>query len=147
MTAHGDALKGRDGCRVPLPWEAEKDDFGFSAPATHAPAHLPQPAWFAGHAVDVEETNEHSMLHYYRHALALRAELLTATGDTSLTWADGYDDQVIAYRRPTADGRVLTSVTNFGASAVELPEGEVLLASAELAGCKLPTDSTAWVIR
>ena len=147
MTAHGDALKGRDGCRVPLPWEAEKDDFGFSAPATHAPAHLPQPAWFAGHAVDVEETNEHSMLHYYRRALALRAELLTATGDTSLTWADGYDDQVIAYRRPTADGRVLTSVTNFGASAVELPEGEVLLASAELAGCKLPTDSTAWVIR
>ena len=147
MTAHGDAIKGRDGCRVPLPWEAEKDDFGFSAPATHAPAHLPQPAWFAGHAVDVEETDERSMLRYYRRALALRAELLTTTGDTSLTWADGYDDQVIAYRRPTADGRTLTSVTNFGAQAVELPEGEVLLASAELANGKLPTDATAWVIR
>ena len=147
MTAHGDALKGRDGCRVPLPWEAEKDDFGFSAPATHAPAHLPQPAWFAGHAVDVEETDEHSMLRYYRRALALRAELLTATGDTSLTWADGYDDQVIAYHRPTADGRVLTSVTNFGPRAVKLPEGEVLLTSAELEDGMLPTDATAWVIR
>lgn len=147
MTAHGDALKGRDGCRVPLPWEAEKDDFGFSAPATHAPAHLPQPTWFAGLAVDVEEGDERSMLHYYRRALKLRAELLTATGDTSLAWADGYGDQVIAYRRPTADGRVLTSVTNFGAHAVELPEGEVLLASAELEDNKLPTDATAWVVR
>ena len=147
MTAHGDALKGRDGCRVPLPWEAEKNDFGFSSPKTHAPAHLPQPAWFAGHAVDAEETDEGSMLHYYRRALALRAELLTATGDTSLTWVDGYDDQVIAYRRPTADGRALTSVTNFGARSVELPEGEVLLASAELSDGKLPTDATAWVIR
>ena len=147
MTAHGDALKGRDGCRVPLPWEAEKNDFGFSSPKTHAPAHLPQPAWFAGHAVDAEETDEGSMLHYYRRALALRAELLTATGDTFLTWVDGYDDQVIAYRRPTADGRVLTSVTNFGARSVELPEGEVLLASAELEDGKLPTDATAWVIR
>lgn len=148
MTNHGDAIKGRDGCRVPLPWKAvdESGDFGFSAPAEHAPAHLPQPAWFAQHAVDVEETEKDSMLKFYRRALAARAELLTATGDTSLTWADGYDDQVIAYSRPTADGRTLTSVTNFGAAAVALPAGEVLLASAALVEGKLPTDATAWVV-
>ena len=147
MTSHGDAIKGRDGCRVPLPWKAvdESGDFGFSAPAEHKPAHLPQPAWFAQHAVDVEETEKDSMLKFYRRALAARAELLTATGDTSLTWADGYDDQVIAYSRPTADGRTLTSVTNFGAAAVALPAGEVLLASAALVEGKLPTDATAWV--
>ena len=87
------------------------------------------------------------MRKFYRCALAARAELLTATGDTSLTGADGYDDQVIAYSRPTADGRVLTSVTNFGADAVKLPAGEVLLASAELVDGKLPTDATAWVVR
>ena len=87
------------------------------------------------------------MLWFYRRALALRAELLTATGDTSLTWADDYDDQVIAYRRPTADGRMLTSVTNFGTHPVELPEGEVLLASTELADGALPPDATAWLIR
>ena len=84
---------------------------------------------------------------YNRRALALRAELLTVTGDTSLTWADDYDDQVIAYRRPAADGRMLTSVTNFGARPVELPEGEVLLASTELTDGTLPTDATAWVIQ
>lgn len=149
MTSHGDAIKGRDGCRVPLPWKAadESGDFGFSAPTGHAPAHLPQPEWFAQYAVDIEETEKDSMLKFYRRALAARAELLTATGDTSLTWADGYDDQVIAYERPMADGRVLTSVTNFGASAVALPAGEVLLASAPLADGGLPTDATAWVAR
>ncbi|OUO33892.1 glycoside hydrolase family 13 protein [Olsenella sp. An293] len=149
MTSHGDAIKGRDGCRVPLPWKAvdETGDFGFSAPADHKPAHLPQPAWFAQHAVDVEETEKDSMLKFYRRALSARAELLTATGDTSLSWADGYDDQVIAYTRPTADGRALTSVTNFGQTPVEPPAGEVLLASAPLIDGKLPTDATAWVIR
>lgn len=149
MTSHGDAIKGRDGCRVPLPWKAvdETGAFGFSAPAEHEPAHLPQPAWFAQHAVDIEEAEKDSMLKFYRRALAARAELLTATGDTSLTWADGYDDQVIAYTRPTADGRALTSVTNFGADAVALPAGEVLLASAALVDGELPTDATAWVVR
>ncbi|MCR8907212.1 glycoside hydrolase family 13 protein [Thermophilibacter sp. ET337] len=149
MTSHGDAIKGRDGCRVPLPWRAvdETGDFGFSAPADHKPAHLPQPAWFAQHAVDIEETEKDSMLKFYRRALSARAELLTATGDTSLSWADGYDDQVIAYTRPTADGRALTSVTNFGPEPVKLPAGEVLLASAPLNDGKLPTDTTAWVIR
>lgn len=149
MSSHGDAIKGRDGCRVPLPWKAvdESGDFGFSAPADHTPAHLPQPEWFAQFAVDVEETERDSMLKFYRRALAARAELLVATGDTSLTWADGYDDQVIAYRRPAAVGRVLTSVTNFGAAPVALPAGEVLLASASLVDGKLPCDATAWVVR
>lgn len=149
MTAHGDAIKGRDGCRVPLPWEAvdESGDFGFSAPVEHEPAHLPQPEWFARHAVDVEEKDAGSMLWFYRRALAVRAERLTVTGDTSLTWEPGYGEQVIAYSRPCADGRVLTSVTNFGAAPVELPVGEVLLCSAELVGGLLPQDACAWVMR
>lgn len=149
MSSHGDAIKGRDGCRVPLPWRAVDDtgDFGFSAPDDHEPAHLPQPEWFAQFAVDVEETERDSMLKFYRRALAARAELLAATGDTSFAWADGYDDQVIAYRRPAAGGRALTSVTNFGAAPVTLPAGEVLLSSAALVDGKLPCDATAWVVR
>lgn len=42
---------GRDGCRVPLPWDTDGPSFGFG---TAAP-HLPQPAWMADHAVSVEE--------------------------------------------------------------------------------------------
>ena len=144
MTAHGDAVKGRDGCRVPLPWSAAEKDLGFSLVADHAAPHLPQPAWFAEHAADVEE-DEGSMLWLYRRALALRARALTASGDTSLAWATGYGDEVVAFERPLADGRTLTSVTNFGPAAVALPEGEVLLASCEVSGGLLPADASAWV--
>lgn len=147
MTAHGDAIKGRDGCRVPLPWTAidTSGAFGFSLPEEHAAPHLPQPAWFADFAADVEEKDESSTLWFYRRALALRAQLLTATGDTSLAWSSLNEGEVIAYERPLADGRALTSVTNFGARGVELPAGEVLIASAELEGGKLPADATVWI--
>lgn len=179
--------KGRDGCRVPLPWVADDraDDhagdgsadegdspaivsaswspdfaagtsFGFS-PATRAdgtPAaepHLPQPLWFKDFAADAEADDKGSMLNLYRRALALRAKLLTATGDTStFDWLDGdegYDD-VIAYARPATEGRTLTSVTNFGAEPVALPDGAVILASAPLTDDdRLPQDATAWLVR
>ncbi|WP_440201616.1 alpha-amylase family glycosyl hydrolase, partial [Actinotignum schaalii] len=43
--------KGRDGCRVPLPWSAEGTSYGFG-PDGGAEAHLPQPAGWGSHAVD-----------------------------------------------------------------------------------------------
>ncbi|KAA8815375.1 glycoside hydrolase family 13 protein [Bifidobacterium callitrichos] len=179
--------KGRDGCRVPLPWVADDraDDhtgdgsadegdypaiasaswspdfaagtsFGFS-PATCAngsPAaepHLPQPLWFKDFAADVEANDKGSMLNLYRRALALRAKLLTATGDTStFDWLDGDEghDDVIAYARPATEGRTLTSVTNFGSEPVALPDGAVILTSAPLTDDdRLPQDATAWLVR
>lgn len=161
--------KGRDGCRVPLPWVAAdgvEGSFGFSprvkvegagVPADQAgqpsePAHLPQPAWFADFAADRESTQPDSMLTLYRRALALRHELMPA--DTSLTWldedrpsnlpdgADGQHGGVIAYRRSNG----WASVTNFGAEPVALPAGEVLLTSGELCtDGRLPQDTTAWL--
>lgn len=147
MTAHGDAIKGRDGCRVPLPWTSldATGDFGFSGPADHDAPHLPQPAWFAQFAVDVEEGDEASMLSFYRAALALRRALIVPTGDTSLAWDEANAGDVVAYQRPLADGRTLVSMTNFGATPVALPAGEVLIASAELVDGKLPQDASAWI--
>ncbi|MBT1181987.1 glycoside hydrolase family 13 protein [Bifidobacterium sp. CP2] len=171
--------KGRDGCRVPLPWTAGDADadgsddgpvpadwdpafadgaatsFGFS-PATRpdgtpaAAPHLPQPLWFKDFAADVEAADGASMLNLYRRALALRAKLLTATGDTStVEWLDdeGSGDEVIAYARPTADGRTLVCVTNFGAEPVSLPaDAALLLASAPLTDDdRLPADAAAWL--
>ena len=149
MSAHGDAIKGRDGCRVPLPWVADDptDAFGFSLGEKHAAPHLPQPAWFGKFAADAEEADGDSMLWFYRRAIALRARLLTAGGDTSLAWSEADGGDVIAYERPCADGRTLTCVTNFGARPAGLPEGEVVLASAELVDGMLPGDAAAWVVR
>ncbi|MDF7640704.1 glycoside hydrolase family 13 protein [Bifidobacterium sp. ESL0784] len=150
--------KGRDGCRVPLPWQAEASTFGFS-PAKQTDGsdaekpHLPQPAWFSDYAVDSEEANDDSMLSHYRRVLKLRHELQTP--DTSLTWLNDYDHQTdahdgadgnlggsIAYQR--ANG--WTNITNFSATPMTLPEGEVLLSSSPLtADGKLPQDTSVWM--
>ncbi|WP_140493492.1 glycoside hydrolase family 13 protein [Bifidobacterium sp. UTBIF-78] len=170
-TSQAASRKGRDGCRVPLPWTAadaptidHPDDtfghggsFGFS-PVTKADGtptaepHLPQPVWFKDFAVDVEDADPDSMLNLYRRTLALRHEL--QTDDMSLTWLDedrpgdkpdganGAFGGIIAYKR--ANG--WACVTNFGADAVTLPAGEVLLTSAPLTeDGLLPQDTSAWV--
>lgn len=158
--------KGRDGCRVPLPWKAGTPTFGFSPATKHEGAgvdasqagdpcekpHLPQPQWFADYAVDREDTDSGSMLNLYRKALGLRHEWMTA--DTTLTWldcdrssgkpdgAEGHTGGTIAFRR--ANG--WASVTNFGAEPAELPAGDILLVSGPLTdNGRLPQDTTAWI--
>ena len=158
--------KGRDGCRVPLPWVAadapkldDPDDefghdgsFGFSpAGAEHDP-HLPQPKWYKDFAVDVEDADPNSMLNLYRKALSLRHNLMPQ--DTELQWldedrpsdvrdgADGQRGGVIAYSRSNG----WASVTNFGERPAELPQGDVILASGELTeDGRLPQDTTVWL--
>ncbi|WEV63944.1 glycoside hydrolase family 13 protein [Bifidobacterium sp. ESL0732] len=171
-TARNFSDKGRDGCRVPLPWIAgdepkpaswsedgafgEGASFGFSpkkkADGTpSADPHLPQPLWFKDFAADKEATDPTSMLNFYRSALRNRAELLTSTGDhDSLDWLDmGHD--VIAYTRPAKASdeskATFASITNFGAAPVALPKGKVLLTSAGLAeDGGLPQDASAWLL-
>jgi alpha-glucosidase len=129
---------GRDGCRVPLPWEPTGTSFGFGANGSH----LPQPAWFKDYAVSVEEQDAGSTLAFYRRALALRHELV---GEEHLEWVDAADDDVLHFARTAPDGGAWHVVANFGAAPTELPEGEVLLSSVEVEGGKLPGDATAWV--
>ena len=93
------------------------------------------------------------MLNFYQCVLALRAEMLTATGDMSLTWLPALElgatpDQVIAYERPCADGCTFTCVVNFGAEAVPAPVGALLVASGDLASDgSVPQDTAAWFVR
>ena len=42
MATRSTTEKGRDGCRVPLPWTSDGPSHGFGA----GDAHLPQPDWF-----------------------------------------------------------------------------------------------------
>jgi alpha-glucosidase len=130
---NGHTAKGRDGARVPLPWTAEGPSFGFGAGG----AHLPQPAWFADFAVAVEDADPDSTLHLYRRALALRAELLAGEG---VRFADDRADVIEVIREGG-----WRSITTFG-TAVALPEGELLLASAPIGADRvLPADATAWI--
>ena len=71
-TMSGHTLKGRDGCRVPIPWTTEPPSFGFGT----AEPWLPQPAAFADFAVSAQEDDPASTLNLYRTALRLRREHL-----------------------------------------------------------------------
>jgi alpha-glucosidase len=131
----GGGEKGRDGCRVPLPWRPDGPSFGFGAGA----AHLPQPAWFGPLSVQAQEHDPASTLAMYRQALGWRRRLRTAE---SLEWVPGGNGQVLHFARPGG----WQSVTNFGSLAVRLPPGTVLVASAPLADGQLPPDTTAWIL-
>ncbi|MCD5341717.1 glycoside hydrolase family 13 protein [Arthrobacter sp. AK04] len=125
---------GRDGCRVPLPWAASGNSFGFGTGG----AHLPQPEWFASQSVEAQDAQEDSTLSLYRRALALRSQLQTAE---TLEWLGTGRTDVVAFRRPNG----WTSVTNFGKEAFELPAGKVLVSSSPLEADSLPGATTAWL--
>jgi alpha-glucosidase len=135
----GHAQKGRDGCRVPLPWTREGSSFGFGP----AGAWLPQPARFGELSAEAQDGVEGSTLETYRAALRLRREL---QGGESLQWLGTgpvAQTHVLHFRRPGG----WESVTNFSEADVALPEGEVLLASGPLGDGVLPPDTTVWLRR
>jgi alpha-glucosidase len=135
----GGAVKGRDGCRVPLPWTAGGSSFGFGPDG----AHLPQPPWLGRYAAETQAGLADSTRTLYAQALAHRRRLQSAE---ELRWAGSGPDDVIHFSRPGG----WTSVTNFGRSSVPLPAGELLLASGSLddsvAPPALPADTTAWLL-
>jgi alpha-glucosidase len=138
---HDGTVAGRDGCRVPLPWEADRPGYGFSPTGA---SWLPQPESFRRYAADVQEGDPASTLELYRTALRTRAELGLGAGEL-VSW-EGSDDAVLVFRVRGGTGREVVVVTNFGTEPAGLPaQAAVLLASAPLdAAGRLPTDATVW---
>ncbi len=126
---------GRDGCRVPIPWEADAPNYGFGPDGD---PWLPQPAQWAELARDRQRGVEGSTLSLYQDALRLRREHDLGAG--SLEWLPGFPEPIVALR----NGDVVV-VANTGTEPVELPAGELLLASGPLDGRSLPHDTTAWL--
>jgi glycosidase len=75
--------RGRDGCRVPLPWSGAAPPFGFGPPGSVP--WLPQPAGWGAVSVAAETGDPASMLELYRRALHLRREHPGLAGE-SLRW-------------------------------------------------------------
>jgi alpha-glucosidase len=131
---------GRDGCRVPLPWNGTQPPYGFSDDGVDL--WLSQPADWAPLTVDAQQDDPHSMLTLYRRGLRLRREApWGAAGE--LQWLPSPDD-VLAFAR----GPRFVSLTNFGPDPAPLPAGtEVLLSSTDLEGGAVPPDTTVWLRR
>jgi alpha-glucosidase len=130
----GGEQKGRDGCRVPLPWATQGPTLGFGGEL----AHLPVPAGFGRFAVEAQAGDAGSTLALYRRALAERRRLQAGE---SLEWLPSTGADVVAFTRPGG----WTSVTNFGTSPVPMPPGRVVVSSAPLDGTGVPPETTVWL--
>ena len=126
---------GRDGCRVPIPWEADEPAFGFNSTGE---SWLPQPKSFAALARSKQEGVAGSTLELYKSLLSIRKQWELGTG--SCEWLPGENDDVVAFR----NGR-LAVIANTGDADVPLPAGEILVASGDLDQGLLPAHTTAWV--
>ena len=98
--------RGRDGCRVPLPWTRGGESYGFSPDGLDEP-WLPQ--------------------RIQRWAMAL-------------SWIDAGPDVVTFRREPGSECWI-----NLGADPVPMPQGQVLVASAEAHAGTIPTDVAVWL--
>jgi alpha-glucosidase len=149
----GGKVRGRDGCRVPLPWGSGGGSFGFSrtirgsSPAAaspvggNQPAWLPQPGDWGRYSVAAEGDTPGSFLRLYQAALRLR-RAHPALGAGAMRWLDAPPDMLVFARDP---GFVFAA--NLGATAVPLPSHrEVLLASAPITSRReLAADTAAWL--
>jgi alpha-glucosidase len=127
-------LYGRDGCRVPIPWEADAPAAGFS---TTGASWLPQPETWGSYARDAQRGVPGSTLEFYVAALAARREHKLASG--LIEWLDT-DADVLAFRNGD-----LTIVANTGLTPVPLPAGEIVVASGPAGDGVLPGDTTVWL--
>jgi len=139
---------GRDGCRVPLPWDNGSDTFGFNSGSE---SWLPQPDRWATLTAAAQDTDLNSTLNTVRSALKLRKNLAALGGITKdtedLVW-DETPDEIVSFVRPARlGGSAVRLVMNMGKGTYKLPAGDVLLASdtdAVIAG-ELTANSAVWL--
>ncbi|MBA2475343.1 MAG: DUF3459 domain-containing protein [Actinobacteria bacterium] len=132
------ARKGRDGCRVPLPWTADGVGLGFSS----GRPWLPFPEGWGEVSVAVQAGDPGSALALHRSALALRrASEALRTG--SFAWRDSPAGSLVFER--VGGGETVVCAVNLSDEPLALPQGELLLASEPVAGDRLAPGSAAWV--
>ncbi|HYH25034.1 MAG TPA: glycoside hydrolase family 13 protein [Blastococcus sp.] len=142
----GGARAGRDGCRVPMPWN-DSPGVGFSAAGAEQP-WLPVPGEWNRFAVSRQARDGGSVLTLYRRALALR-EAHAALGSGRATVSTR--GNVLTVRCTADDGSVVRCVVNMGSgTALVRSRGTVLLSSStavrrSAASVALPPDTAVWL--
>jgi alpha-glucosidase len=133
----GHQSRGRDGCRVPVPWSRTAPSFGFGPPGC-AP-WLPQPAEWANLSVDAQSGVSGSTLELYRAAVRLRRDHPGLAGE-DLRWLPG-PAATLHFER--GDG--FRCALNLSDAPWELPAVATILLASEMpwTGLLAP-DTAAW---
>lgn len=142
----GNKERGRDGCRVPLPWKNSSNGaFGFSANADIAPEQswLPQPLNWGDFSAEGQENSENSMLQLYRDALEIRKSN-TSLVSSHFEWMKSPTDSFVFTR--SEDESFLCIVT-FDVAELVPPDYVVILGSQQIESGQIPPNSTVWLQR
>ncbi|MBK9435068.1 MAG: alpha-amylase [Micrococcales bacterium] len=133
----GGTDRGRDGCRVPLPWSGSQPPFGFCDDEVEP--WLPQPPQFAGFTVESQRRDPTSTLELTRRWLGVRKQLVGA----GFQWRDEAPDRV-HFQRPTDTGTI-DVLMNLGDTSIALPPGRILAHSdPKPPDGWLPPDAAVW---
>jgi alpha-glucosidase len=107
-------FKGRDGCRTPMPWDADAPHLGF----TTGDPWLPAGAAHGPLAVSRQEANPHSSLAYARRLLAARKSHPALRTGTQTLLAQG-----LGFVRQAGDERIVCAFNpGPGETRLTLPE-------------------------
>ena len=135
----GHTIRGRDGCRVPIPWRGEAPPYGFSPEGVRP--WLPQPGNWGPLTVESQLKDPGSMLSFYREALRLRRATPDLHSD-AFAWRDA-PAGVLDFDR----GPGLRCVVNIGGGEVDVSaDEEILLASGPIDGRAVPADTAVWLV-
>ena len=141
------ADKGRDGARVPLPWNSDST-FGFSS----GKSWLPIPEIWRGKDVENQKSDSSSSLSLYKESLRIRSEhpALQKSDNhdsaQSLTWLPAPEGVLVFRREP---GFILVANTTDQMQTLNIV-GELLLASSSGVMCQdesfsIPSHTTCWI--
>ncbi len=128
---------GRDGCRVPIPWESDKPAYGFN---NTGKSWLPQPENYRRYARSEQRGVAGSTLELYRQLLKVRKEFNMGLGN--LKWVEELcDETTLAF-----DNSGVRVIANFGGT-VNLPGGELLATTQHDLTVEgvLEHDQVAWI--
>lgn len=129
---------GRDGCRVPIPWEANEPGYGFS---TEGKSWLPQPENFRAYARDIQTGNPGTTLELYKSLLAIRKS--HELGHGTLAWKN----ELIAETGLCYQNGDVMVIANFEGAGLDIPAGEIL-ATTQVGltdGDQLEADQVVWI--
>ena len=136
----------RDGCRVPIPWDGDRQPFGFGPPGGHS--WLPQPHDWTLLTVAAQTGTPGSTLELYRSALTIRRQHPALGAADNLHWYDTIEG-VLAFVRTNPYGPNMHCTVNFGHEPVRINRpGDILLSSSPIECTSteafLPADTTVW---
>ena len=133
----GHTVRGRDGCRVPLPWSGTEPPYGFG-PGIGQP-WLPQPADWEDLTIAAQTGVPGSHLELYRAALKERHRN-PALGDGTLTW-DELGPDVLSFTREPG----FRCIVNFGDEVVGIPANSWLILASDDVSTGIPRDTAVWL--